>query len=75
MMAVGADHSPRVETLAPGRSHMSKQESRKAFVAPRIEEQASLVGVTLISGGHTTFRSKGRCKTKTKTNSSYHRHS
>ena len=54
---------------------MMQQKSRKPFVAPRIEEQASLVGVTLISGGHTSFKAKGKTKTKTKTNSSYHRHS
>lgn len=54
---------------------MSKQESRKAFVAPRIEEQASLVGVTLISGGHGRSTFKNKNKNKTKTNSSYHRHS
>jgi hypothetical protein len=57
---------------------MSQQHSRKPFVAPSIEEQASLVGVTLISGGHggATFKSKTKGKNKEKKgNSSFHRHS
>jgi hypothetical protein len=37
-----------------------KRNARKPFVVPQLKEQASLVGVTLISGGGTTFRSHRR---------------
>jgi hypothetical protein len=30
---------------------MEKKSTRKPFVVPRLQEQATLVGVTLISGG------------------------
>jgi hypothetical protein len=36
--------------------------TRKPFVAPRLREEASLAGVTLISGGQPTGRSRKKCK-------------
>jgi hypothetical protein len=33
-----------------------KKTTRKPFVAPQIKEEASLVGVTLVSGGNTPRR-------------------
>lgn len=54
---------------------MSQQRGRKPFVAPSIKEQASLVGVTLISGGGNTFRSKGKKGKKGEHENHGHRHS
>jgi hypothetical protein len=41
-----------------------KKGTRKPFVVPQIKEEASLVGVTLISGGggQTTFRSRSQSR-------------
>jgi hypothetical protein len=41
-------------------SHMKKG-TRKPFVVPQLKEQASLAGVTLVSGGGITFRRRGGC--------------
>ena len=51
-----------------------KKGTRKPFVVPQVKEQASLVGVTLISGGggNTTFRR--RCFGSTKKTYSGHFH-
>ena len=43
---------------SPGTGRPKVETSRKPFVAPQIKEEASLVGVTLISGGGCTRQSR-----------------
>lgn len=38
------------------------QHTRKPFVAPQLKEEASLAGITLISGGRPSFRGGKNCK-------------
>jgi hypothetical protein len=52
-----------------------KKATRKPFVVPQVKEQASLVGVTLISGGggQTTFR-RGCFGSKKRSYSGHYHH-